>query len=397
MPVDAVKGCSRSIIPKNWIRLLLELQVPADDAARLAELIIVVGDSVDIWAVNGPEYTSSNKPEEFAWMTVRRMIDLSQSTSHTSSTGREDRPSPAGDRELFARGAAFADGEIVPIDQAKISIKDTGFTRSDVTYDVVAVCDGSFFRLDDHVDRFQRSCDQLRLTLPFSRDELFDILMAVVRASGLRESYVEMICTRGIPPDGSRDPRTFENRFYAFAIPYMWILRPDEADTGMDAIVAQTTRRIPTDSVDPTVKNFHWGDLTRGQFEAYDRGGRYPILLDKDGFVTEGAGYNVFAFIGGELLTPASGVLEGITRRSVLELARAHDIPSRAAAITETQLKEAAEVFATSTAGGVMPVTSIDGNAVGDGLVGPTTALIRELYWKEHSDPRYATVVDYSK
>jgi branched-chain amino acid aminotransferase len=295
----------------------------------------------------------------------------------------------------FARGAAYVDGAIVPVDEAKISILDTGFSRSDVTYDVVGVWDGAFFRLDDHLDRFGRGCERLRLVPPLSRDEIAETLKAVVRASGLRESYVELICTRGIPVQGSRDPRTYENRFFAYAIPYVWILRPDDAEKGMAAVVARETRRIPTDSVDPTVKNFHWGDLTRGLFEAYDRGGQHPILLDHRDLVTEGPGYNIFALVGDELLTPASGTLEGITRRTVLELATEQGIVARPGDITVQDLGRASEVFATSTAGGVMPITSVDGSPVGDGTVGPTTRTIRERYWAAHADPRFVTVVDY--
>jgi branched-chain amino acid aminotransferase len=296
----------------------------------------------------------------------------------------------------FEDGAAFVAGERVPIGEATISILDTGFSRSDVTYDVVAVWDGAFFRLDDHLARFERSCRELRLTLPYSREEMTEILLDLVRVSGLRESYVEVLCTRGVPAAGSRDPRTFENRFYAYAIPYVWVLKPEDAETGMDAIVARSVQRIPTTSVDPTVKNFHWGDLTRGLYEAYDRGARYPILLDGDGNVAEGPGFNVFALIDGRLLTPESGALEGITRKTVMELAAEDGLPVDACTLSEAEFRRGDELFATTTAGGVMPITSLDGEPVGDGAVGPVTRRLRDRYWAAHSDPRYITPVDYS-
>jgi branched-chain amino acid aminotransferase len=299
-------------------------------------------------------------------------------------------------RQSFRDGAAFVDGEYVPIDEARIPIVDTGFSRSDVTYDVVAVWDGAFFRLADHLRRFERSCAELRLTLPYDRAGITAILMQLVRLSGLRRSYVEVICTRGVSRRGVRDPRTFENRFYAYAIPYVWLLPEEDTEGGMHAILARTALRIPPSSVDPTVKNFHWGDLTRALFEAYDRGGTHPILLDRDGLVTEGAGYNVFAVVDGRLLTPAAGVLEGITRMTILELAAEDDPRPEAVALSEEQLRRATEVFATSTAGGVMPVVSLDGEAVGDGRPGPVTRRLRARYWAAHADPRYATTVDYS-
>jgi branched-chain amino acid aminotransferase len=296
----------------------------------------------------------------------------------------------------YSGGAAFVDGELVPVHEARIPLLDTGFTRSDVTYDVVAVWNGSFFRLDEHLDRFERSCAALRLSLPLSRDEIRDVLFALVRRAGLRESYVEVICTRGVDTAGVRDPRRFENRFYAFAVPYVWLLAPEEHDTGMHAVIARTVQRISTRAVDPTVKNFHWGDLTRGLYEAYDRDARYPILLDADGDVTEGAGYNVFAVIDGRLSTPASGTLEGITRRTILELAEEEGIPAGTADISEAAFRGASELFATSTAGGVLPITVLDGAPVGAGGVGPVTRRLRDRYWQAHDDPRYATPVDYA-
>jgi branched-chain amino acid aminotransferase len=294
----------------------------------------------------------------------------------------------------FKVGAAFVDGERVPIGEAKVSIVDTGFSRSDVTYDVVGVWGGAFFRLDDHLERFERSCRELRMTLPHSREEMAEILTDLVRLAGLRDAYVETICTRGIAGP-VRDPRTFQNRFYAYAIPFVWLLKPEEAETGMDAIIARTVERISTRSVDPTVKNFHWGDLTKGLYEAYDRGARYPILLDAEGRVTEGAGYNVFALVDGRLLTPVSGTLQGITRKTVMELASEQGLEVEAKEISEEEFRRGSELFATTTAGGVMPITSLDGEPVGDGRVGQVTRRLRDAYWAAHEDPRYITPVDY--
>jgi branched-chain amino acid aminotransferase len=293
----------------------------------------------------------------------------------------------------LARGAAFVDGAVVAIDEARIPITDTGFLRSDLTYDVVAVWRGSFFRLDDHLDRFAAGCRKLRLEPPYDRAEIAGILVDLVQRSGLRDAYVEMICTRGVASGGVRDPRRFENRLYAFAVPYVWLLAPEEQDTGMDAVIARDVERIAPRAVDPTVKNFHWGDLTRGLYEAYDRGARFPILLDAAGAVTEGAGYNVFAVVDGGVLTPDAGALEGITRRTILELAAAHGIAAEARRVPEQLLRRGEELFATSTAGGVMPITSLDGEPVGRGGLGPVTRRLRELYWAAHEDPRYLTPV----
>jgi len=295
---------------------------------------------------------------------------------------------------VLSEGAAFVDGEVVAIGDARIPITDTGFLRSDLTYDVVGVWRGAFFRLDDHLDRFERGCDRLRLKPPYCREEIAWILHEIVRRSGLRDSFVEMICTRGVS-DGGRDPRRFANRFYAYAVPYVWILPEAEHGTGMDAVVARTVERISSRAVDPTVKNFHWGDLTRGLYEAYDRGARFPVLLDADGRVTEGPGYNVFAIRGGGLVTPDSGALEGITRRTVLELAAEQGMATEVRPMSEDELRGADELFATSTAGGVMPITKLDGEPLGEGRPGPLTTRLRDAYWAAHEDPRFTVAVDY--
>jgi branched-subunit amino acid aminotransferase/4-amino-4-deoxychorismate lyase len=219
----------------------------------------------------------------------------------------------------YASGCAWIQGHYVPIDEAKISVLDTGFTRCDLTYDVAAVWKGRFFRLDDHLDRLLAGCERIRITPPVSKDAIRSIMIETVRLSKLRDAYVEVVVTRGVPGPGERDPRLWIPRLYAYAIPYVWIVRPEVQDRGgTDVVVARNTRRIPPGSVDPTVKNYHWGDLVRGLYEAYDRDSWLAILPDGDGLVTEGAGFNVFAVINGELYTPARGVLLGITRRTVI-------------------------------------------------------------------------------
>jgi branched-chain amino acid aminotransferase len=296
---------------------------------------------------------------------------------------------------IFAEGCAWIEGEYVPISEARIPILDTGFTRSDVTYDVVAVWKGKFFRLNDHLDRFEKSWTRLRMDPKLSREEMREILFECVRRSGLRDAYVEMIVSRGIAPPGVRDPRRFENRFYAYAIPYIWIVKPQDQEVGTHLVIAQDTIRIPQRAIDPTVKNFHWGDLTRGLFEAFSRGGYTAVLLDMDGHVTEGPGFNLFAYHRGVLLTPAGGVLEGMTRRTVLELAEEQGIPVMLEWFGADVLRDAYEIFITSTAGGVMPVTALDGRPVGDGKPGKITTVLRKRYWEAHDENHWAEPVDY--
>ena len=225
-------------------------------------------------------------------------------------------PTPANGGES---GVAFCDGRYVPVAEAKISVFDWGFARSDTTYDVVHVWKGRFFRLEDHLDRFERSCRTMRLDPGLDRDGLREVLMECVRRSGLRDAYVKLAVTRGQPAPGSRDPRTCRNTFFAFAVPFIWIFSPERQERGIHLILSSIPR-IPPASVDPTAKNFHWGDLNRGLYEAHERGGDTVALSDLDGNVSEGPGFNVFRVQGGRVTTPVGTVLEGITRLTVQEL-----------------------------------------------------------------------------
>jgi branched-chain amino acid aminotransferase len=295
----------------------------------------------------------------------------------------------AEDRDTYANGAAFVDGQFVPIAEARVPILDWGFLRSDATYDVAHVWRGRFFRLEDHLDRFERSMEHLRLSLPYGRDEIRDILVECVRLSGLRDAYAEIICTRGMPRPGSRDPRECENRFYAFVVPFIWIADPEKQERGLHAVIADRQRIAPS-SVDPTVKNYHWLDLQVGLLEAYEQGGETVILTDADHNVVEGPGFNVFAVHDGAISTPDSGVLEGITRRTVIELSDEHGVPIEACPVPAASLRGADEVFISSTAGGIIPVTTVDGEAIGEGEPGPVTLRLRDAYWKLHDDPRFS-------
>lgn len=295
----------------------------------------------------------------------------------------------------FSQGTAYVNEQIVPISDAKILLLDWGFLHSDATYDVVHVWKGRFFHLDDHIDRFFTGMEKLRMSIPHSRNDLRAILVDCVRASSLREAYVEMICTRGMPKPGSRDPRDCTNQFFAFVIPFVWIANPEKQTTGLHLIVSRW-QRIPSESVDPTVKNYHWLDMAMGLFEAYDRGGETAVVVDTQGNLIEGPGFNIFTVNGHTLTTPACGMLEGITRNTTIELATRHGYKVEQRRLHADEARAADEVFITSTAGGIMPVTKIDGQTVGAGAPGSVTRRLQEAYWVLHEDPDYTLQLDYA-
>jgi branched-chain amino acid aminotransferase len=296
--------------------------------------------------------------------------------------------------QRFAAGAAYVDGQFCPIEEARIPLLDWGFLRSDACQETISVWDGSFFRLQDHLDRFQRSIGRLRMTSPESPDQIRSIVHELVVLPGFRNAYVQIIMTRGRPPIGSRDLRLCKNRFQAFSMPFMWVASPEAQARGMSLHISKRVR-VPPQSVDPMVKHYHWLDFQMGLFEAYDVGAETVILQDLDGHVAEGPGFNIFADIEGRLVTPDHGVLDGMTRRSTLELCRDLRIEAVEGKLTPEQLRAANEAFLTTTAGGVIPVTLIDNGKIADGTPGPKTVRLHSEYWKRRSAGWYAEPVVY--
>ena len=300
-----------------------------------------------------------------------------------------------------SRGIAWIGGQYLPPSEARISIFDWGFLHSDATYDVAHVRHGRFFRLDDHLDRFITNMGRLRLDCGKSRDEIRAIMHGCVRRSGLRDACVEVICTRGVPLAGSRDPRSARNQLIAFAIPFVWIADPQKQAAGVNLVVSQRQRIAPA-SIDPTIKNYHWLDLTLALFEAYDRDGETVVLVDADGHLTEGPGFNLFTVHRDGAVTtvstPGDGMLEGITRQTVLELVRRQGREVVVGPLSQERLAAADEVFLTSTAGGIIAVSHLDGRPLGGreaGDIGPVTAQLQQAYWALHDEPARSEPVDY--
>ena len=294
---------------------------------------------------------------------------------------------------IFPKGAAWMNGKFIQISEARIPVLDWGFLRSDATYDVVHVWKGRFFRLDKHIDRFFQSTEKLRMPCTVSRIDLKKILAGCVERSGLDNAYVEMIQTRGMSPNFERDPRKSEPRFIAFAVPFGWILKPEEFGKGLDVLVSNR-RRISPNSVDSSIKNYHWLDLVSGMFEAYDNGHDTVILTDEENNISEGPGFNIFCVDETGLNSPNKGVLEGITRQTVLDLAKELNVPFQLRPISLETLKSSNEVFATSTAGGIMPITKINGLPIGRGTPGEITRKLHKTYWDKHSDPAWSVSKD---
>jgi branched-chain amino acid aminotransferase len=178
----------------------------------------------------------------------------------------------------------------------------------------------------------------------------------------------------------------------AFALPYIWIVSPERQAEGIDLAVVDN-RRTPTEAIDPRVKNFNWMDLQRGLFEALDRGADTAVLCTPAGHLAEGPGFNLWLVRDGALWTPQGNVLEGMTRQTVLDLAGELGLAAHQADLTPDALRGADEAFLSSTAGGIMPVSRVDGQPLGVGRPGPVTMRVRELYWEKREAGWLGTAV----
>jgi branched-chain amino acid aminotransferase len=297
---------------------------------------------------------------------------------------------------VLSKGAAHWQGRVVPIAEAALPVTDWAVTHCDIAYDVVPVWKGGFFRLDDYVTRFMASVAALRLDIGRDADGVKSALTELVAASGLRDSYVAMVAARGRNPvPGSRDPRDCENHFYAWCVPYVHIVKPEAALTGTSVWIAKRIRRIPEDSVDPRVKNYHWGDFTGGLFEAKDNGFETVLLLDHEDNVTEGPGFNAFAVFGNRLVTSGHGVLHGISRRTVLEMAVEAGLSIETRPLPLSEFLEADEVFLSSSGGGVIPVAQVDTRHFSNGAAGPVALDLRRRYFNWIERPVHRTEITY--
>lgn len=297
----------------------------------------------------------------------------------------------------YENGSAYTQDTYRPIEQGVVPITDAGFIHADAAYDVVSASAGYMFRIQDHLKRFTASCEKFGLVNPYSEAETEEILNQLVRLAGLKDAYIWWAVTRGELEDGDRVSAQYKNKFYAFVTPYMFIHGDAIRTRGAKVKISEEYKRIPPESVDPTAKNFHWMDMKLSIFEARTAGAEWSVLTDAEGNLTEAPGCNIFLVKDGRLQTPDSGCLEGITRETIFDLAAELGIEVECAKIPASLLVEADEAFLTSTAGGIMPVATVNNRLLG-GLNGPgeLTTQLHNLYWEKRWAGWLGTPIDYS-
>ena len=297
----------------------------------------------------------------------------------------------------FYAGSAFTQSTYRPIDEGVVPIQDAGFIQADAAYDVVSASRGYLFRMRDHIERFNESCRKFRLENPHTDAQTVEILTNLVKLCGLKDAYIWWAVTRGQMEGQDRARARYVNQFYAFVTPYRFILDDEKRARGANLFVSEQYVRIPPRSVDPTAKNFHWMDLKLSIYEAVQAGADWSVLTDGDGHLTEAPGCNVFLIKNGVAKTPATGCLEGITRKTALDLAKELGIAVSVTTVGVEELVDADEAFLTSTAGGIMPAARVNDRPLG-GRDGPgeITTRLHNLYWEKRWAGWLGDPIDYT-
>lgn len=282
---------------------------------------------------------------------------------------------------IIQLGAAYLNGEYVPAAEARVSIFDSGFVGGVSVFDTLACWQGGLFKLPRHRARFERSAHAAMIPLVCGGAELEAIVIETTRRSGCRDAYVQMIATRGRRPTPSLPSN--EPTLIVYAIPYVSLWAEEKAESGISVMIP-SIRQWPAAVVDPKIKNFNRMHTYLARLEADRAGADDFVLLDDRGRLTESRGSNLFIVRGGGLYTPLSGILEGITRQTVFEIAEELGVPAFERELTPFDLYTAEEAFLCSTAGGIYPIAEADGRRVGSGGLGPIARRLRERYWERH-------------
>jgi branched-chain amino acid aminotransferase len=274
----------------------------------------------------------------------------------------------------------WLDGKLVDKADAKISVYDHGLLYGDGVFEGIRVYAGRIFECDAHLERLYASAKAIRLTIPMSADELRRAMEDTVRANNFTDCYIRAVVTRG-PGDLGIDPRK-STKPSVFIIADLINVYPKEMyERGMSVIVSSITRNNPV-ALSPRIKSLNYLNNVLAKIEANDAGVPEAVMLNHLGNVAECTADNIFVVRGGTVLTPttADGILEGVTRKVILQLCRKHTIPCFEQALQRHDLYIADECFVTGTGAEVMPVTKIDGRTIGSGEPGPITRKLIDAF-----------------
>ena len=271
-------------------------------------------------------------------------------------------------------------GVLFDKDSARVSVFDRGFLYGDSIYEVLRTYGGNVFDFDGHADRLWESAEALGMPLSWDRKQLRTELARTLDAAGNDESYIRVVVTRGAGEIGL-DPALAVGQQTLIVIKPLTLPTADFYARGISAIVPRVRRNL-RDALDPAIKSGNYLNNILALHEAIRAGAQDAIMLDHRGLVTEGTTANVWIGRNGRLVTPplSVGILAGITRRHVLRLAPEGGLTAEEADFDASALRAADEIFFTSSIKEIVPVTRLDGRAVGGGTPGPLTRRVSEIF-----------------
>lgn len=276
----------------------------------------------------------------------------------------------------------YINGKFYNKEDAKISVYDHGLLYGDGVFEGMRTYSGKVFRLVEHIDRLYESARAILLTIPMSKQDLIDAVKKTVELSGLSDSYIRLVVTRGAGSLGL-DPNRTSDPQIIIIVDLIALYDRKYYDEGLKIITASTIRNHPA-ALSPRIKSLNYLNNIMAKIEGLQAGCMEAIMLNHKGEVAECTGDNIFIVKHGQVLTPPTdaGILEGITRNAILELAKELKIPASEATLTRHDLLVADECFLTGSAAEVIPVVSIDSRPIGLGNVGQTTRLLMSEFKK---------------
>jgi branched-chain amino acid aminotransferase len=288
----------------------------------------------------------------------------------------------------------FLNGHIIAEEEAKVSVFDHGLLYGDGVFEGIRAYDGYVFKLDQHIDRLYASAHAIMLDIPMKKAEMAEAILQTLRANELQSSYIRPVVTRGVGDLGI-DPRKCKSGPTIFVITKpMRSLFPEEVlKQGLKAVVA-STRNKAMDSCPPNVKSLNYLANIMAKIEANLVGADEAIMLDQNGYVAEGSADNIFYVKDGRLVTPPTiTALPGITRDTVIELARKDGMDVYEENFGIANLFMAQECFITGTAAEIAPVVEISGRKIGNGKPGLITSRLQDLFKSITGIPETGTAI----
>jgi len=274
----------------------------------------------------------------------------------------------------------FIDGQFYSKDEAKISVYDHGLLYGDGIFEGIRVYNGRIFKMEEHMDRLFDSAKSIMLEIPMTKQELIDAHVEAVRRTGMRDVYIRTLVTRGVGNLGI-DPRKCPKASVIIIVDKIALYPPEFYEKGLEVITV-ATRRTSVDSLTARVKSLNYLNNVMGKLDVARAGAFEGIMLNNDGYVTEATADNVFVIKNGIIYTPPRylGILEGITRNTIMEIAPKLGYTVKEDVLTRHDLFIADEIFLTGSGAEVIPVIDCDGRKIGDGKPGKITWELIKAY-----------------